>query len=136
VTEGEVIVIRYEGPKGGPGMREMYKAMKLLYGRGLALKTALVTDGRFSGTNNGCFVGHVSPEAAEGGPLAIVENGDEISIDIPNRKLHLNLSDRQIEERLARWQRPAPKFKRGYLALYSRLAESADKGAVIRHKIE
>jgi len=136
VTEGEVIVIRYEGPKGGPGMREMYKAMKLLYGRGLALKTALVTDGRFSGTNNGCFVGHVSPEAAEGGPLAIVENGDEISIDIPNRKLHLNLSDRQIEERLARWQRPAPKFKRGYLALYSRLAESADKGAVIRHKLE
>jgi dihydroxy-acid dehydratase len=136
VTEGEVIVIRYEGPKGGPGMREMYKAMKLLYGRGLALKTALVTDGRFSGTNNGCFVGHVSPEAAEGGPLAIVENGDEISIDIADRKLHLNLSDRQIEERLARWQRPEPKFKRGYLALYSRLAESADKGAIIRHKIE
>ncbi len=136
VTEGEVIVIRYEGPKGGPGMREMYKAMKLLYGRGLALKTALVTDGRFSGTNNGCFVGHVSPEAAEGGPLAIVENGDEISIDIPDRKLHLNLSDRQIQERLARWRRPEPKFKRGYLALYSRLAESADKGAIIRHKIE
>jgi dihydroxy-acid dehydratase len=136
VTEGEVIVIRYEGPKGGPGMREMYKAMKLLYGRGLALKTALVTDGRFSGTNNGCFVGHVSPEAAEGGPLAIVENGDEISIDIADRKLHLNLSDRQIEERLARWQRPEPRVKRGYLALYSRLAESADKGAIIRHKIE
>jgi dihydroxy-acid dehydratase len=136
VKEGEVIVIRYEGPKGGPGMREMYKAMKLLYGRGLALKTAVVTDGRFSGTNNGCFVGHVSPEAAEGGPIAIVKNGDEITIDIPNRKLHLNLSEKEIQDRLAKWQRPAPKYKKGYLALYSRLAESADKGAIIRHKFD
>jgi dihydroxy-acid dehydratase len=136
VTEGAVIVIRYEGPKGGPGMREMYKAMKLLYGRGLALKTAVVTDGRFSGTNNGCFVGHISPEAAEGGPLAIVQNGDEVTIDIPNRKLHLNLSDQEIEHRLSGWQRPAPKYTRGYLALYARLAESADKGAIIRHKLE
>jgi dihydroxy-acid dehydratase len=136
VKEGEVIVIRYEGPKGGPGMREMYKAMKLLYGRGLALKTALVTDGRFSGTNNGCFVGHISPEAAEGGPIAIVENGDTVTIDIPNRKLELHLSDQEIQDRLANWQRPEPKFKKGYLALYSRLAESADKGAIIRHKLE
>jgi dihydroxy-acid dehydratase len=136
VKEGEVIVIRYEGPKGGPGMREMYKAMKLLYGRGLALKTAVVTDGRFSGTNNGCFVGHISPEAAEGGPIAIVENGDKVSIDIPNRNLQLHLSDQEIQDRLAKWQRPAPKFNKGYLALYSRLAESADKGAIIRHKLE
>jgi len=136
VSEGAVVVIRYEGPKGGPGMREMYKAMKLLYGRGLALKTAVVTDGRFSGTNNGCFVGHVSPEAAEGGPLAAVRNGDEITIDITNRKLHLNLPEEQIQKRLSDWQRPEPKYKRGYLALYSRLAESADKGAVIRHKME
>ena len=136
IKEGEVIVIRYEGPKGGPGMREMYKAMKLLYGRGLALKTALVTDGRFSGTNNGCFVGHISPEAAEGGPLAIVENGDKISIDIPKRQLQLHLSDQEIQDRLAKWQRPAPKFKKGYFALYSRLAESADKGAIIKHKLE
>ncbi|MFH1243174.1 MAG: dihydroxy-acid dehydratase [Pseudomonadota bacterium] len=136
VQEREVVVIRYEGPKGGPGMREMYKAMKLLYGKGLALKTALVTDGRFSGTNNGCFVGHISPEAAEGGPLAIVEDGDQITIDIPNRDLHLQVSDEEIKARLARWKRPAPKFKKGYLALYSRLAESADKGAIIRHKIE
>ncbi len=136
VKEGEVIVIRYEGPKGGPGMREMYKAMTLLYGRGLALKTAVVTDGRFSGTNNGCFVGHISPEAAEGGPLAIVQNGDRISIDIPNRELKLHLSDQEIQDRLANWQRPEPKFKKGYLALYSRLAESADKGAIIKHKIE
>jgi dihydroxy-acid dehydratase len=136
VTAGEVVVIRYEGPKGGPGMREMYKAMKLLYGRGLALKTALVTDGRFSGTNNGCFVGHISPEAAEGGPLAIVEDGDEITIDIANRKLHIHLSDADIQNRLTKWKRPAAKFKSGYLALYSRLAESADKGAIIRHKLE
>jgi dihydroxy-acid dehydratase len=136
VKEGEVIVIRYEGPKGGPGMREMYKAMKLLYGRGLALKTALVTDGRFSGTNNGCFVGHISPEAAEGGPLAIVQNGDTITIDIPHRELKLHLSDKEIQNRLVNWQRPEPKFKKGYLALYARLAESADKGAIIRHKID
>ena len=134
ISEGEVVVIRYEGPKGGPGMREMYMAMKLLYGCGLALKTGLVTDGRFSGTNNGCFVGHVSPEAAEGGPLAIVEDGDLITIDIPNRRLHLHVSDELIEARLATWKRPEPKFKRGYLSLYSRLAESADKGAIIRHK--
>ncbi len=134
VTEGEVVVIRYEGPKGGPGMREMYVAMKLLYGRGLAHKTALVTDGRFSGTNSGCFVGHISPEAAEGGPLAIVRDGDPITVDIPNRRLHLHLSDEEITARLAAWQRPAPRFTKGYLSLYARLAESADKGAIIRHR--
>ena len=134
VVEGEVVVIRYEGPKGGPGMREMYIAMKLLFGQGLALKTALVTDGRFSGTNNGCFVGHISPEAAEGGPLAIVKDGDLITVDIPARNLHLHVSDPEIKERLSKWKRPEPKFKKGYLALYSRLAESADKGAIIRHK--
>jgi len=136
VQEGDVVVIRYEGPKGGPGMREMYKAMKLLYGKGLALKTALVTDGRFSGTNNGCFVGHISPEAAEGGALAVVEDGDLIAIDIPNRNLHLHVPDEEIERRLAKWQRPEPKFKKGYLALYARLAESADKGAIIRHRFD
>ncbi len=132
ITGGEVIVIRYEGPKGGPGMREMATAMKLLYGRGLALKTAVVTDGRFSGTSSGCFVGHISPEAAEGGPLAAVRDGDRITIDIPNGSLHLHLSEEQIADRLAGWRRPEPRFKRGYLALYARLAASADKGAVIR----
>ena len=136
VKAGEVVVIRYEGPKGGPGMREMYKAMKLLYGRDLALKTAVVTDGRFSGTNNGCFVGHISPEAAEGGVIAVVKDGDTITIDIPQRRLHLHVSDEEIKERMTRWQRPAPKFKKGYLALYARLAESADKGAIIRHKLD
>ena len=136
VKEGEVVVIRYEGPKGGPGMREMFKAMKLIYGKGLALKTALITDGRFSGTNNGCFVGHISPEAAEGGPLAVVEDGDIITINVPEGRLELDVPDETIKERLAKWKRPEPKFKRGYLALYSRLAESADKGAIIKHKIE
>ena len=136
VRPGEVVVIRYEGPKGGPGMREMYTAMKLLYGRGLALTTAVVTDGRFSGTNNGCFVGHVSPEAAEGGPLAIVEDGDMITIDVPNRGLHLDVSDAEISARLGRWHRPKPKIKRGYLALYAQLAASASRGAVIKNRTD
>lgn len=134
IQEGHVIVIRYEGPKGGPGMREMYKAMKYLYGIGLAKKTAVVTDGRFSGTNNGCFVGHISPEAADGGPIAIVEDGDMITVDIPNNAIHLDLSDEVIAERLKNWQRPAPKFTRGYLGLYARLASSAAKGAVLTIK--
>ncbi len=134
VQPGEVVVIRYEGPKGGPGMREMYTSMKLLYGRGLALETAVVTDGRFSGTNSGCFVGHVSPEAAEGGPLAAVCDGDKITIDIPQRRLHLHVDDDEIQNRLARWKRPPLRFTSGYLALYARLAESADQGAIIRHR--
>jgi dihydroxy-acid dehydratase len=134
VGPGEVVVIRYEGPKGGPGMREMYKAMKLLYGKGLALSTAVVTDGRFSGTNNGCFVGHVSPEAAEGGPLALVADGDEITIDIPAGRLHLEVSDEELVRRKAAWQPPPRKFTSGYLAVYARLASSADQGAVIRHR--
>lgn len=117
-------------------MREMYKAMKLLYGRGLGLKTAVVTDGRFSGTNNGCFVGHISPEAAEGGPIALVEDGDRIKIDIPSRQLKLLVAESELEKRRSQWTPPRPRYKRGYLALYSRLAESADKGAIIRHKIE
>jgi len=132
IVEGDVVVIRYEGPKGGPGMREMYKSMKYLRGMGLSLKTGLVTDGRFSGTNNGCFVGHISPEAAEGGPLAIVRDGDQITIDIPNNGLHLHVSDEEIAERLTSWKKPAPKFTTGYLALYSKLAASADQGAVLR----
>jgi dihydroxy-acid dehydratase len=133
IKEGDVVVIRYEGPKGGPGMREMYKAMKYLYGLGLAKKTALVTDGRFSGTNNGCFIGHISPEAAEGGPLAIVQDGDRIEIDIKARKVELQVTDDEIAARLKAWRRPAPKIKRGYLALYSRLASSAAEGAVIKN---
>lgn len=132
IQAGDVVVIRYEGPKGGPGMREMYKAMKYLYGLGLAKKTAVVTDGRFSGTNNGCFVGHVSPEAAEGGPIAAVRDGDRISIDIENRTLRLEVPDEEIAMRMASWRPRAPKVTRGYLALYAKLAGSAAQGAVLR----
>ncbi len=136
IKEGDVIVIRYEGPKGGPGMREMYKSMKLLYGMGLGLKTALITDGRFSGTNNGCFVGHISPEASEGGPIAIVEEGDKITIDIPNRDLKLHVSEEEINSRLGNWEKPEKKIKNGYLSLYSRLATSANTGAIIKYREE
>jgi dihydroxy-acid dehydratase len=134
IKAGDVVVIKYEGPKGGPGMVEMYRALKYLYGMGLHKSTAVITDGRFSGTNNGCFVGHISPEAAEGGPLAIVENGDKISIDVIKGTLHLNVPDGEIERRLRNWQKPEPKVKKGYLSLYSRLASSADEGAIIRHR--
>ena len=132
IHSGDVVVIRYEGPKGGPGMREMATAMKLLYGCGLALKTAVVTDGRFSGTNNGCFVGHISPEAAEGGPIAAVRDGDTITIDIPNRSLHLDVNEQELTARLAKWKRPADRIVGGYLGLYARLASSAAEGAVLK----
>ena len=132
VHDGHVVVIRYEGPKGGPGMREMYKAMKYLYGRGLAQTTALITDGRFSGTNNGCFVGHISPEAAEGGPIAIVRDGDQIEIDVDNKKLDLLVPENEIAERLKAWKRPEPKFKKGWLGLYCKLAASGSEGAVMK----
>jgi dihydroxy-acid dehydratase len=132
IQAGEVLVIRYEGPKGGPGMREMATAMKLLYGRGLAMKTAVVTDGRFSGTNNGCFVGHISPEAAEGGPIAAVYDGDTIAIDIPNRSLRVEIKDDELEARLSKWQRPPGKFTKGYLGIYSKLAASAAEGAILK----
>ncbi|MBK5252390.1 MAG: dihydroxy-acid dehydratase [Peptostreptococcaceae bacterium] len=136
VKPGEVVVIRYEGPKGGPGMPEMFKAMKLLYGLGLADKVALVTDGRFSGTNNGTFVGHISPEAQEGGPIAFVENGDIIEIDIPNRKLNMKVSEEELKIRAGKWKAPEARIKEGYLYLYSKLAESADKGAIIKTRAD
>lgn len=131
VQPGDVVVIRYEGPKGGPGMREMYKALKYLYGMGLNTSTAVITDGRFSGTNNGCFVGHISPEAAEGGPIAIIENGDKITIDVSKGILQVDISQEEIDRRLTAWKRPENKTSNGYLNLYSRVASSADLGAVI-----
>ena len=136
IHPGDVVVIRYEGPKGGPGMREMYKAMKYLYGLGLNKSTALITDGRFSGTNNGCFVGHISPEAAEGGSIAIVQDGDEINIDVEKGTLELEVSSEEIQKRFKAWKPPSAKFKRGYLELYSRLASSAAEGAVIKRGIQ
>jgi dihydroxy-acid dehydratase len=132
IQNGDIIVIRYEGPKGGPGMREMAYAMKLLYGRGLALKTAVVTDGRFSGTNNGCFVGHVSPEAAEGGPIALVNDGDTIEIDVTAGSIHFDVSPDELEHRFKKWKRPKSKVTKGYLGLYSKLASSAAEGAILK----
>ena len=132
IKSGDVVVIRYEGPKGGPGMREMFSAMKLLYGFGLGSTTAVITDGRFSGTNNGCFVGHISPEAFAGGPLAIVENGDEITIDIPNRVLTLHVSDEAIERRFKDWKAPELKYKKGHLARYAKMAQSASTGGILK----
>ena len=134
VHEGHVVVIRYEGPKGGPGMREMHKAMKYLYGRGLALSTALITDGRFSGTNNGCFVGHISPEASEGGPIALVRDGDRIVINVEQRSLNVLVSDEELAARKAAWKAPEPKFTRGWLGLYCKLAGSGAEGAVLDMK--
>jgi dihydroxy-acid dehydratase len=133
IKEGNVVVIRYEGPKGGPGMVEMYRALKYLHGMGLHTSTAVITDGRFSGTNNGCFVGHISPEAFEGGPIAVVRDRDTISIDVINGTIHLHVSDKEIGKRLKEWEKPAPGVKRGYLSLYSKLATSADEGAVLKY---
>lgn len=134
ILPGMVLVIRYEGPKGGPGMREMVHIMKLLYGQNLALSTAVITDGRFSGTNNGCFVGHISPEASDGGPIAAVKDGDRITIDVVKGELNLEISNEELAERM---KNLVPKKSRsfpGYLNVYARLAESADKGAIIRNR--
>ncbi len=130
IKAGHVVIIRYEGPKGGPGMREMYQPLKMLYGQGLNKTTAVVTDGRFSGTNNGCFVGHVSPEAAAGGPIALVRDGDQINIDVYKKELTLHVSDEELARRKAEWTYE-PKPASGYLKRYSRLAASADKGGVL-----
>lgn len=134
IMPGMVVVIRYEGPKGGPGMREMVRVMKMLYGQNLAMSTAVITDGRFSGTNNGCFVGHISPEAMEGGPIAAVRDGDDICIDIPNGNIMLDVSQEEIEYRLSTVKKPDKKIPAGYLNVYARLAESADKGAIIKNR--
>ncbi|HHY32905.1 MAG TPA: dihydroxy-acid dehydratase [Firmicutes bacterium] len=132
IEPGDVVVIRYEGPRGGPGMREMLVPTSALAGMGLDSSVALVTDGRFSGATRGASIGHVSPEAAAGGPIAIVQEGDEIDIDIPNRRIDLCVPPDEVARRLASWTRPepAPAFKKGYLAKYSRFVSSGAKGAV------
>ena len=119
IKEGHVVVIRYEGPKGGPGMREMLNPTAVITGMGL--KVALLTDGRFSGASRGACIGHISPEAMEGGPIALIHDGDTISIDIPNRKLQLEVSDEELAKRKAAWKQPEPKVKTGYLSRYARL---------------
>ena len=131
IVDGDIIVVKYEGPKGGPGMREMFVPLELLKGMGMDRTTALITDGRFSGSNSGCFVGHICPEAADGGPIAIVENGDIIVIDVNNRTLNIELSDEEIQDRLAKWVKPEPRIKEGYLALYSQIVGPASEGAVV-----
>ena len=130
IHEGDVVVIRYEGPKGGPGMREMLNPTAVITGMGL--KVALLTDGRFSGASRGACIGHISPEAMEGGPIALIHDGDTISIDIPRRKLELCVSDEELAERKAAWKQPEPKVKTGYLSRYARLVTSANMGAVLK----
>lgn len=131
IKAGSVVVIRYEGPKGGPGMREMYLPLKLLYGQGLNKTTAIITDGRFSGTNNGCFVGHISPEAASGGPIALIEDGDRITIDVINKKLELHVTDEELSERKKSWKYEPKEKLTGYLARYVKLVKSASEGAIL-----
>lgn len=129
IVEGDVVVIRYEGPKGGPGMQEMLNPTAVISGRGL--KVALITDGRFSGASRGACIGHISPEAMAGGPIAFIEDGDLIDIDIPNRKLELRVSDEELAKRKAAWVKPEPKIKTGYLSRYAKLTTSASRGAVV-----
>ncbi|MDE8703267.1 dihydroxy-acid dehydratase [Adlercreutzia equolifaciens] len=131
IKAGDVVVIRYEGPKGGPGMREMLTPTSAICGMGLSTSVALITDGRFSGATKGPAVGHVSPEAAAGGPIALIEEGDSLTVDIEGGALTLNVSDEELERRRAAWQMPAPKHEFGVLAKYEKLVSSADKGALI-----
>ena len=131
IVAGDVVVIRYEGPKGGPGMREMLNPTSAIAGMGLGSSVALITDGRFSGASRGASIGHVSPEAAVGGPIALVEEGDMISINIPENRLDILVSDQVLEERRGRWQPRDPKIKGGYLSRYRELVTSGNKGAVL-----
>ena len=133
INKGEVIVIRYEGPKGGPGMREMLSPTSSIVGMGLANDVALITDGRFSGGTKGPCIGHISPEAAVGGPIAIVKDRDVISIDIPRRKLELKISDKEIKNRFSKWSPPKPSLDRGYLKQYTQFVTQANEGAVLRY---
>jgi dihydroxy-acid dehydratase len=132
VKEGDVVVIRYEGPRGGPGMQEMLAPTASIMGRGLGESVALITDGRFSGGTRGACVGHVSPEAAAGGPIALVHPGDIIVLDIPNRRLDLDIPEPEIARRRAAWKAPPAKIAHGYLGRYAAQVTSADTGAVLR----
>jgi len=131
IQKGDVVVIRYEGPKGGPGMREMLSPTSALAGMGQDRDVALITDGRFSGASRGASIGHVSPEAAVGGPIALVCEGDSISIDIINGSITLEVADDVLEERTKQWSAPAPRVTKGYLARYTKLVTSANTGAIL-----
>ena len=132
IRPGDVVVIRYEGPKGGPGMREMLNPTSAIVGMGLGSTVALITDGRFSGATRGAAIGHISPEAAAGGPIALVEEGDVIAIDIPNHAVTLKVADEVLAARRTAWVCPEPRIKTGYLARYAKLVTSADKGAILQ----
>ncbi|HUV51399.1 MAG TPA: dihydroxy-acid dehydratase [Anaerolineae bacterium] len=132
IKKGDVIVIRYEGPMGGPGMREMLTPTSAIAGMKLDAHVALITDGRFSGGTKGASIGHVSPEAMQGGPIAIVKEGDLISIDIPGKKITLKVTEEKIKDRFALWSPPEPKITHGYMARYARMVSSADKGAIVK----
>ena len=132
IKKGDVVIIRYEGPKGGPGMREMLMPTSAIAGMGLDADVALVTDGRFSGGTRGAAIGHVSPEAVEGGPIAVVEDGDTIAIDIPNRRITLKVSENEIKMRLSKWRPPKSRISRGYMARYARAVSSGGEGAVVK----
>ena len=128
-----MVVIRYEGARGGPGMREMVTFQEILCGMGLDSSVALVTDGRFSGFTRGPAIGHISPEAADGGPIAVIEDGDMISYDVAERRLDLEVSDDVIDQRLKDWKRPQPKITEGFLGrIYPHIVESADKGCILK----
>ena len=132
IVAGDVVVIRYEGPKGGPGMREMLNPTSAIAGMGLGSSVALITDGRFSGASRGASIGHISPEAAVGGPIALIEEGDIIAIDIPANTINVKVSDEVLAERRAKWTPKEPKVKTGYLARYASMVTSADKGAILK----
>ncbi len=132
INPGDVIVIRYEGPRGGPGMREMLSPTSALAGMGLDAQVALITDGRFSGGTKGAAIGHISPEAMEQGPIAVVREGDQIAINIPEKTITLKVDDGEIQSRLDQWQRPEPKITKGYMARYARMVSSANTGAIFK----
>ena len=132
IVAGDVVVIRYEGPKGGPGMREMLNPTSAIAGMGLGSSVALITDGRFSGASRGASIGHVSPEAAVGGPIALVEEGDIIQIDIPNMKLNVDVPEEELKARRAKWQPREPKVTTGYLKRYAAQVTSGNMGAVMK----
>jgi dihydroxy-acid dehydratase len=131
IKKGDVLVIRYEGPKGGPGMREMLAVTATIAGMGLDEDVALITDGRFSGATRGASIGHVSPEAMEGGAIGLLQDGDIIEIDIPAKKINALITDGELEKRHAEWKAPEPKIKKGYLARYAKMVSSADQGAIL-----
>ena len=131
IVAGDVVVIRYEGPKGGPGMREMLNPTSAIAGMGLGSSVALITDGRFSGASRGASIGHVSPEAAVGGPIALVREGDIIRIDIPKNRLDVDISAEEMEKRRAEWQPKEPKVTTGYLARYASMVTYGNRGAIL-----